>query len=47
MIEMAGFRNVLAHEYADIVDDHVYDNLQDIERFRTFAIEINETFLEE
>lgn len=37
MVEMAGFRNVLVHEYARIDDDRVYDHLQDLERFRAFA----------
>ena len=34
---MAGFRNVLAYEYADIVDERVYDHLQDIERFERYG----------
>ena len=37
MAEMAGFRNVLAHEYADIVDERVYDHMQDIERFERYG----------
>ena len=37
MAEMAGFRNVLAYEYADIVDERVYDHLQDIERFERYG----------
>lgn len=37
MVEMAGFRNVLAHEYANIDDDRVYEHLQDLDHFRTFA----------
>lgn len=41
MVEMAGFRNVLAHEYADIVDEQVYEQLQDIDHFRAFATEID------
>jgi uncharacterized protein YutE (UPF0331/DUF86 family) len=40
MVEMAGFRNVLAHEYADIDVDRVHEHLQNLERFRTFAREI-------
>lgn len=40
MVEMAGFRNVLAHEYASIDDERVYQHLQDLERFRTFASEM-------
>lgn len=46
MVEMAGFRNVLAHEYAAIDDGRVYAHLQDIEQFRRFATEI-EQFLNE
>lgn len=46
MIEMAGFRNVLVHEYAEIRDDRVYDHLQDLDRFEEFATAIYE-FLEE
>lgn len=46
MVEMAGFRNVLAHEYAAIDDDRVYHHLQDLERFRTFARELH-AFLDE
>lgn len=42
MVEMAGFRNVLAHEYADIVNERVYAHLQDLERFRQFAQETHE-----
>lgn len=42
MVEMAGFRNVLAHEYARIDDDRVYDHLQDLERFREFAREVGD-----
>lgn len=37
MVEMAGFRNVLAHEYASIDSERVYYHLQDIDRFRRFA----------
>jgi len=42
MVEMAGFRNVLAHEYAQIDDERVFDHLQDVEHFRRFAQEIAE-----
>lgn len=42
MVEMAGFRNVLAHEYADIDVDRVHAHLQDLEHFRSFAGEIAE-----
>jgi uncharacterized protein YutE (UPF0331/DUF86 family) len=37
MAEMAGFRNVLAHDYAGIDHDRVHAHLQDLERFRRFA----------
>lgn len=40
MVEMAGFRNVLVHEYAGIDDAIVHDHLQDLSRFRRFAEEI-------
>lgn len=40
MVEMAGFRNVLAHQYADIDVDRVHEHLQDLEQFRAFAREI-------
>lgn len=46
MVEMAGFRNVLVHEYADIQDDRVYDHLQNLDRFRKFA-EAIQRFLDE
>jgi uncharacterized protein YutE (UPF0331/DUF86 family) len=42
MVEMAGFRNVLAHEYARIIDERVYEHLQDLERLRRFATEIGQ-----
>ncbi len=41
MVEYAGFRNVLAHEYANIQNDLVYEHLQDIESFYTFAEQIH------
>ncbi len=40
MIEMAGFRNVLAHEYAGIDDERVYDHLQDLPQFEVDATEM-------
>lgn len=43
MIEMAGFRNVLAHEYAGIDDRRVYDHLENLDRFRQFAEELLST----
>lgn len=42
MVEMAGFRNVLAHEYATIDTDRVHHHLQDIEQFREFAKTIDD-----
>lgn len=45
MVEMAGFRNVLAHEYARIDHERVHEHLQDLEHFRSYAAEIAE-FLE-
>ncbi|WP_258560455.1 type VII toxin-antitoxin system HepT family RNase toxin [Halorhabdus salina] len=41
MAEAAMFRNVLAHEYGDVLDqDVVYDALQDLGRYREFLVEI-------
>ena len=40
MVEFAGFRNVLAHEYANIIDEHVHEHLQDLEPFREYAAAI-------
>jgi uncharacterized protein YutE (UPF0331/DUF86 family) len=42
MIEIAGFRNVLVHEYANIVDERVYGHLQDIERFERCASAVSD-----
>lgn len=43
MVETAGFRHVLAHEYADIDIERVYEHLQDLDQFRAFAREIAES----
>jgi len=41
MAQAAMFRNVLAHEYGDVLDqDIVYDALQDLGRYRDFLYEI-------
>lgn len=40
MVAMAGFRNVLAHEYASIDDEQVYEHLEDLEHFNEYATEI-------
>lgn len=40
MVEMAGFRNVLAHEYSGIDDERVYQHLNNLERFRRFAKQV-------
>lgn len=42
MVEMAGFRNVLAQEYARIDDERIFEQLHDIEHFREFAGEVAE-----
>lgn len=43
MAQGARFRNVLAHTYGRIIDhDVVYNALQDLERYRTFVVEIRE-----
>lgn len=41
MVEMAGFRNALAHEYADIDHERVHAHLQDLEHFRMFVREVS------
>lgn len=43
--EKAGFRNVLAHEYAKIINKKVYRQLQDLGVFEEFARKINDKFL--
>jgi uncharacterized protein YutE (UPF0331/DUF86 family) len=43
MVEMAGFRNVLTHEYAEIDHDRVYHHLQNLERFRQFVREVSDS----
>ncbi len=43
--EMAGFRNVLAHDYAEIVHKKVYNHLQNLEVFEDFAKSISDQFL--
>lgn len=45
MVEMAGFRNALAHEYAEIDHERVHAHLQDLEHFRAFVREVS-AFLE-
>lgn len=41
MAEAAMFRNVLAHEYGDVLDqDIVYDALQDLGRYRDFLVDV-------
>ncbi|MFC3958824.1 type VII toxin-antitoxin system HepT family RNase toxin [Halovivax cerinus] len=43
MAEAALFRNVLAHEYGDVLDhETVYEALQDLERYRSFLYEIRD-----
>jgi uncharacterized protein YutE (UPF0331/DUF86 family) len=41
MAEACGLRNVLAHEYGEVIDDDVvYEVLQDLSRYRAFLAEI-------
>ena len=41
MTQAARFRNVLSHTYGQIIDhDIVYNALQDLERYRTFVLEV-------
>lgn len=42
MEEMAGFRNVLAHDYAEIDHDRVHQHLDHLDRFRRFAEAVHE-----
>lgn len=43
MAQATRFRNVLSHTYGQIIDDNVvYNSLQDLERYRTFVVEIRE-----
>lgn len=43
MAQAARFRNILSHTYGKIIDhDVVYNALQDLERYRTFVVEIRE-----
>lgn len=43
--EKASFRNVLAHDYAEIMNEKVYAQLQDLETFEEFAKIISNQFL--
>lgn len=43
--EKVGFRNVLAHEYAEIINKKVYSHLQSLEPFEKFAESISDSFL--
>jgi uncharacterized protein YutE (UPF0331/DUF86 family) len=43
MAQAARFRNVLSHTYGQIIDhDVVYNALQDLERYRTFVVEVRD-----
>jgi len=43
MAQGARFRNVLSHTYGRIIDhDTVYNALQDLERYRSFVIEVRD-----
>jgi len=46
MSEEAGFRNVLAHEYAEIQNEEVYNHLQDLEIYEKFVKSIYSNLLE-
>ena len=47
MIEMTGFRNALAHDYDEVREPEVFDNLQDLSRFEAFAAETAQLLREE
>jgi uncharacterized protein YutE (UPF0331/DUF86 family) len=43
MAQACGFRNVLAHEYGEVIDDGmVYDALQDLTRYRDYPTELRD-----
>lgn len=45
MAQAALFRNVLAHEYGDVLDhDIVFDALQNLDRYRRFLREVRDYF---
>jgi uncharacterized protein YutE (UPF0331/DUF86 family) len=43
MAEACGFRNVLAHEYGEVIaEEMVYDALKDLARYRQFLVEVRD-----
>ena len=43
MAEACGFRNILAHEYGEIIaKEMVFDALQDLRRYRQFLVDIRD-----
>lgn len=44
---MTGFRNALAHDYDEIRESEVFDNLQDLTQFDEFAAETAQLLREE
>jgi uncharacterized protein YutE (UPF0331/DUF86 family) len=42
MVATARFRNVLAHTYGDVIDDVVYDALDNLERYRSFLVAVRQ-----
>jgi uncharacterized protein YutE (UPF0331/DUF86 family) len=43
MARAAQFRNVLAHEYGDVIDDEiVYEALHNLDRYRAFLHEVRD-----
>lgn len=47
MAQACGLRNVLAHEYGDVIENvTVYRALQDLSRYRTFLVEVREFLAE-
>lgn len=48
MAQACGFRNVLAHEYGEVIDDGmVYDALQDLARYRDYLTEVRDFLADE
>lgn len=48
MAQACGLRNVLAHEYGEVIDDGmVYDALQDLTRYRDYLTELRDFLADE
>lgn len=47
MVDMAGFRNALTHDYEELRQPEVYRQLQDLDHFERFAEAIVSYYQEE